>query len=427
MTRGDMIKIRADKHMTKALAKFLTLIALMVLPLAANAQQNLFSPVITVNDQAITQYEINQRILFLSLLRIPGDPNVEARKGLIEDRLRLSETRRLGIEVSPDELEVGLEEFAQRAGLTSENFVKAIAERGVAAQTFRDFVSAGVAWRNLVRAQFGPRSQVSEAEVDRALALASSQGTARVLLSEIIVPINPQNEARQRALLERLSGSINTIGAFASAARRYSAAPTRGRGGRLDWLFLNRIPPQLRAAVLTLQPGQVSDPVNLGPGLGIFQMRAIEEIDAETAETAALDYATVQFPGGRTVATLAAAQKLADSVDTCDDLYTPVKKLPADYFERITLSASEVPSDIALELARLDSNEISLNLTRNNGELLTLLMLCGRTVALPEVVEGEEEIDLRRQMRERLFQQRIASYADSFLAELRADAIIVEK
>lgn len=413
--------------MTKAFAKFLALLTLLAMPFMVNAQQNLFSPVITVNDQAITQYEINQRVLFITLLRVPGDPTEEARKGLIEDRLRVSETRRLGIEVSPEELETGLEEFAQRAGLSAEQFTKAIAERGVAAETFRDFVSAGIAWRNLVRAQFGPRSQVSEAEIDRALALASTQGTARVLLSEIVVPLTPQNEGQQRALLERLASSISTTGAFAAAARRYSAAPTRGRGGRLEWLFLNRIPPQLRAAVLTLQPGQVSEPVNLGPGLGIFQLRAIEEIDAEDNQAAALEYVTIEFPGGRTPANIDASQKLADSVDTCDDLYTPAKKLPPEYFERVTLSSSEVPSDIALELARLDSNEISTNLTRANGNSLTFLMLCGRTIVPPEPEEGAEEVDLRAQMRERLFQQRISSYADSFLAELRADAIIVEK
>jgi peptidyl-prolyl cis-trans isomerase SurA len=413
--------------MIKAFAKFLSLMVLLAMPMTASAQQNLFSPVITVNDQAITQYEINQRVLFINLLRIPGDPTQEARKGLIEDRLRVSETRRLGIAVTPEELEVGLEEFAQRANLTAEQFTKAIGERGVAAQTFRDFVSAGLAWRSLVRAQFGPRSQVSEAEVDRALALASTQGTARVLLSEIVLPLTPQNENQQRALLQRLSDTISSPGAFASAARRYSAAPTRGRGGRLDWLFLNRIPPQLRAAVLTLQPGQVSIPVNLGPGIGIFQLRAIEEIDAETSQAAALEYATIEFPGGKTAANLAATQELANSVDTCDDLYAPVKNLPPEYFERVTLSASEVPSDIALELARLDNNEISTNLVRANGTSLTFLMLCGRTIAPPEVEEGGEEIDLRGQMRDRLFQQRIASYAESFLAELRADAIIVEK
>ena len=46
-----------------------------------------------------------------------------------------------------------------------------------------------------------------------------------------------------------------------------------------------------------------------------------------------------------------------------------------------------------------------------------------------DLAEGEEPapvVDQRDRIRNQLFQQRIASYADSYLEELRADAIIVE-
>ncbi|MEP5759575.1 MAG: peptidylprolyl isomerase [Litoreibacter sp.] len=409
--------------MTKLFTILLSSFFAMALITPATAQQNLFKTVITVNDQSITQYEINQRVLLLSILRAPGDPLEEARKGLIEDRLRLSETGRVGITLSPDEIQGGMEEFAQRADLSAEQFIEALGQSGIASETFRDFVSAGLAWRNLIQSRFGPRANVTEAEVDSALALASTQGSARVLLSEIIVPVNPQNEVQQRALLERLQSTISTTPAFAAAARRYSAARTSLRGGRLEWLPINQLPPTLRAAVLTLQPGQISDLINLGPGIGIFQLRDLEEVEAGVPETQSVEYATVLFPGGRNERNIAAAQELAGSIDTCDDLYTPAKSLPEGAFDRVVLPSSELPSDIALELARLDNNEISTNLTR--GDAMVFVMLCGRTLAQPESPEGEA-VDVRAQMRNRLFNQRLASYADSFLEELRADALIAE-
>jgi peptidyl-prolyl cis-trans isomerase SurA len=43
-------------------------------------------------------------------------------------------------------------------------------------------------------------------------------------------------------------------------------------------------------------------------------------------------------------------------------------------------------------------------------------MLCGRSTEVPE--------GARDQVRERLFQQRMAAYASGFLEELRAEAII---
>lgn len=393
---------------------------------AQQSQQGLFQTAITVNELVITNYEVQQRSRFLQLLNSPGDPETLAREGLIDDRLRLSATNAAGVVPTEDQILDGMEEFAGRANLSAEQFIKAIEQRGVAAQTFRDFVTAGLAWRQLVQSRFAARSQISDTEIDRAIALQGGRGGARLLLAEVILPLAPPVAERNRALAQRLSESIKTEGAFSAAARRYSASPSRGRGGRLDWLPIGNVPPALRAAVLTLGPGEVTEPINLGNALGIFQLRALEETDAETPETQALEYVTVLFPGGRNADTLDQARAFEARYDTCDDLYTPAKDLPPEYFDRQVLPASEVPGDIALELAKLDSNEVSTALTRQNGQFLVYLMLCGRTLETP-VGEDGEQVDLRAQVRRQLFDQRIGSFADSYLEELRADALIVAK
>ncbi|WP_281856354.1 peptidylprolyl isomerase [Litoreibacter halocynthiae] len=415
------------KHalLTRIFAFTITALAFLA-PAASAQQQGLFQTAITVNDLVITNYELQQRELFLNVLRAPGNAKTEARKGLIDDRLRLMETRRAGITPTEEQIVEGMEEFASRANLTADEFIKAVSQAGVSAETFRDFVIAGLAWRELVQGRFGARSQVSEPEIDRALALQGTTGGARVLLAEIVLPLAPQTAERNQALAQRLSETISSEGAFSAAARRYSASPTRGRGGRLEWLPLGNVPPQIRAAVLTLGPGEVSEPLNLGNAIGVFQLRGLEETDAGSPETQALEYATVLFPGGRTAETLAQAKAFEERYDTCDDLYTPAKDLPPEYFERTVLPTADVPGDIALELAKLDSNEVSTALTRQNGQFLVYLMLCGRTLDIP-LDENGEEVDLRSRVREQLFNQRITSYADSFLEELRADAIIVEQ
>ena len=76
------------------------------------------------------------------------------------------------------------------------SFKRWCAKAGVAPQTVRDFVASGVVWRELIRGLFGPRSQVTEAEIDRALAYSTGGGGVRVLLSEIVLPTAP--EVRER-------------------------------------------------------------------------------------------------------------------------------------------------------------------------------------------------------------------------------------
>ena len=57
-----------------------------------------FKPAIQVDDMIITQYEIDQRLLFFELLKFPGNHKKEAEKSLINDRLKLRAAEKLSVE-----------------------------------------------------------------------------------------------------------------------------------------------------------------------------------------------------------------------------------------------------------------------------------------------------------------------------------------
>ena len=111
---------------------------------AAAAQSSPFAPVRIINDKVISQYELDQRVIFLTLLRQPGDPVEEALRGLTQDKLQLWIGEQFGVTVTPEQILAGMEEFAARANLTPEQFVEAIGQAGMDAESFRDFVKAGL-------------------------------------------------------------------------------------------------------------------------------------------------------------------------------------------------------------------------------------------------------------------------------------------
>ncbi|UYP69432.1 peptidylprolyl isomerase [Thalassobacter stenotrophicus] len=396
------------------LAGVLTVGALSLTTSTAIAQSaNPFAAAATVNGTVVTNFQVQQRVLFLTLLRSPGVSQEAITDALTDEALQLQAARSAGVTLSPEDLEAGIAEFATRTNLEPDALIAALGQEGVAAETLRDFVRNGALWRSLVQQRFGPRAQISEAEVDRALALASERGSARILLSEIALPLTPELSEENEALANRLSDTINSPAAFAAAAQRYSAASTAPRGGRLDWVPLGNLPPQVVGQVLTLAPGEISAPINLGPFIALFLLRDLEELSATPPETLAVEYAEVLIPGGRTEAALSAAQDLRDSVDTCEDLYgqdlsglSPVT--------RQSVLQSELSQELALELAKLDTHEVSTMLSTDTD--LRFIMLCGRS---SEIAEGA-----RDQIRGQLRQQRLVSYADGFLDELRADAVI---
>jgi peptidyl-prolyl cis-trans isomerase SurA len=280
--------------------------ALLITGHAAPAPaQSPFTVAARVNNDIVTNYEIQQRQRFLQLLNAPGDVISNAPEALINERLQTQAAERMGVVATPEDIEAGVAEFAARANMGPQQFITALGEAGVSAESFRDFIAAGINWRNVVRARFADSAQVSDAEIDRALA---------------------------------------------------------GNGG---------------------------------------------------GEAGAIDYATIPIVGGRSADALSRAQRLRDSVDTCDDLYG----IRPEGLERRVLPQGEIPADIAAALSRLDPNEMSFDVTRGGGTLLLVTMLCGRSSEVPD--------EARNQVREQLYQRRMGAYASGFLEELRADAIIV--
>lgn len=419
-SRTDIKTMRFPTYLTSSLGTLAAMACAIALGMAAPAMaQTIFDPVVKVNDRAITGFEVDERANLLKVLRAPGDPRTQAVERLIDERLQLDAAAAAGIIPSADEVNAGLDEFASRANLSAEEFTKAIAPAGVSPETLRDFIRAGVAWRQLVQQKFGPRARASEAEVDRALA-QSSRGGLRVLLTELILPANtPDATANSERLAAEIS-QYTTAGAFGSAVQNFSVAPSRAAGGRLDWLPLENLPPQIRGLVLTLAPGQVTPPIPVPNAIALFQLRAIEETGTAAADIAAIDYAAYYIAGGKNPKALTEAARVRASVDRCDDLYGIAKGQDESVLDRGTLPVAEIPQDIAIELAKLDAGEVSTALTRSDGQTLVFLMMCGRTANLSEDVS-------RQDILMQLSNERLASYANGYLAELRADAVIVRQ
>lgn len=387
-------------------------LALMA-PQTAVAQ---FAPAIVVNDSVVSEFEIDQRVIMLRTFRTPGNLEELAREQLIEDRLKLEALVSAGLALTDEGLRDAMTDFAGRANLELDQFITDLAQSGVSEETFRDFVRVNVSWRDFIRSRFGDRAQVTEAEIDQALGQSGASSSIEVLLSEIIIPAPPPRAAAAIATAERIA-QLTSQSAFEAEARRVSALPSRARGGRLDWLPITNYPAGLRGILLDLSPSEVSAPIPITNGVALFQMRGVREVPRDAPEPAAIEYAAFYIAGGLSDRALREAAQIDARVDTCDDLYGVARGLPEERLERDVLPPADIPADVAMELAKLDAGETSYVLTRANGETLVFLMMCGRT---PELGENQDRDAIRNQLRS----QRLGTYADALLADLRAAATI---
>jgi peptidyl-prolyl cis-trans isomerase SurA len=409
MTNKMMQKAR---RFAGALAAGLTLLA----PATAVAQE-LSGVAIVVNDRAVTNYELSQRTLLLDAFNTAGDLRQLAREGLIEDRLKQQEMARFSLRIDPAALQAELEAFAGRANLTLPEFEGVLAAQGIAPETLRDFVETNALWRDFVRGRFSREVTVNEADVDRAIAQSGVAPTQiEVLLSEIIIVVTPQNEARAREVAARIA-QIRSFDEFSNAASQASALPSRENGGRIDWVPASNFPPQIASLLLDLEIGEVTEPIDIPNGIAFFQKRGQREARRPVTAPASIDYAAYYIPGGQSEQALATAREVAADTDTCDDLYGVARNQPREVLDRVVLPPADISPDIALELARLDPGEVSTNLTMNNGQTLVFLMLCARNQTGSDAVNRDA---IANQIRS----QRLGALADALIADLRAAADI---
>ncbi|MFO1165948.1 MAG: peptidylprolyl isomerase [Paracoccus sp. (in: a-proteobacteria)] len=405
-------------------------------PLPAQAQGNLFQPLVYVNDSAVTRYELDQRVRFMQLLRAPDSDPVTAEKALIDDRLRMFTARQMNITPTDEQIDAGLAEFAGRANLGVEEFTAALARAGVERQAFRDFISAGVVWREVVRQHVVPLVRVTDAEVEQEMQkIIATPKVTHVALSEIIIPAP---EGQEQAALDRagqIVANARSEADFAAFARRYSATPSAGNGGRLPWTPLANLPPSLRPLILSMQPGQVSQPLTVPGAVVVFFLRDTRGTLRPGASEQILDYVRV------TLASTDDAARMAANSDSCADLFVAARGLPEAQIQRQSLPQGQVPTDQGIRLAMLDDNETTVV---NYGGAVQLLMLCKRTPALlaetpaapvatsaengsAENAEAQPDPDAlpaKDEVRNRVFNRKVTQAADAYLAELRANAVI---
>ncbi|MDG2340103.1 MAG: peptidylprolyl isomerase [Paracoccaceae bacterium] len=376
--------------------------------------QGIFTPVATVNDDIVTRFEVNQRTSMLDALGARGDLGEQALDGLIDDRLRVTAANHVGISASQEDISNAMGDFAQRNGQTLDGVLSMLANRGVAQETLRDFVTANYLWQTLVRQAYGAGTTVSEAEIDAALAATGESTNLQILVSEIVLPLIEGQEVEIRKLADDIS-KIRSQEEFSSAAKQFSVAGSRVDGGKLDWISLANLPPALRPVLLPLAVGEVSEPLELPNAVAMFQMRGLSETAPTSGSVSKVEYSLVTAPEG----VISQLNVAADKALRCDDLYGLTSGIDGVEVSIQSDLPNDVPKRVSLWLARLDAGETIVDTSNDNqGRLQSnLVMLCSRTSSANKDASRDD-------VRIRLLNEKLNTRATSLLESLKASARI---
>jgi peptidyl-prolyl cis-trans isomerase SurA len=151
-------------------------LALTLAPAPATAQTILA----LVNGDPITQFDVDQRIKLLKLTDHKVVTPKEALENLVDDRAKIKEGKRFGLDYSPSELDDQFASMARRMHASVDQLSKALEQQGVRPETVKARIKADMIWQQLVRGRFTQSLLVGEKEIQNAMAAAgdgAKQGT----------------------------------------------------------------------------------------------------------------------------------------------------------------------------------------------------------------------------------------------------------
>lgn len=315
-------------------------ILLALTPAFASAQG--LRVVARVNDEAITDFDLAQRIQFaLKTTGLQDTPDLRQRmasqvlRQMIDERLQIQNAKRLGVPASPAEVQQRLGEIERGAGMSPGQFKLFLQSIGVPYDIAAQQFEAQIAWGKVVRRKVRPQVDVSEAEIDDAMSrLRANMGKTESRVAEIFVPVDRAegvDEGKRSA--DRIYDQLKRGAPFAAVAQQFSQGPSAQTGGDIGWILPGSLDPTLDAALGRLQPRQFSEPIRSPSGWHILYVVDRRQFAATRPDDVRLNLVQMTLPlpvnasAEETSRASAEAQKAMSAVRQCSDLHALARQL----------------------------------------------------------------------------------------------------
>lgn len=277
---------------------FCILGASLVLNMAQAAETKVDGVAAIVNNGVVLQSEVNEMVDRVKKgaekqgQTLPSDKvlRVQALERLIGNSLQLQMAKRMGLQITDQQLDQTIENIAKDQNMTVEQFrQQAIAEEGNYEQ-FRERLREEITVGEVMRANVQRRIYVSPQEVDSLMKIMDEQGVSNeqynlghILIS---VPSDPTTEQIKEAE-ERAKNVVELLkkgNDFKKIAVASSSASNALEGGDMGYMNINEMPTLFADAVRGKKKSDLIGPLRSGAGfhiLTIFDIKGSNVVEFE--------------------------------------------------------------------------------------------------------------------------------------------------
>ncbi len=400
-------------------------------PPHASAQSGLGIAAV-VNDDVISMLDLNARTtMVIDSSGINSTPETRTRiarqvlRGLIDEKLKLQETRKSGIKVSQADLERALQDIANNNNITVVELTNNFNRMGIPITALTAKLESDIAWQTYVSRRLAKRIQVGAEEIkDEIARIEAAAGKPEYRLGEIFLPVDtPSRDTEVRTMAERLVLQLQKGAPFSALAQNFSAAPSAAVGGDMGWVQLSSLDQALQNVIQRMKPGTASIPTRSLGGYYIMFVREVRTSPGLGGGDATIRLSQYHVPF-TDMQNTAALRQLTDKMTAYTRGMTSCQQLEAAGTKDGSLMSgslgemklSNLPDNMRAILATLPPGQPSQPVATGGG--LAVMMICQRQD------EGRDMEIIRTTIRKKLVNQRLEVTAQRKLRDLRRAAFV---
>jgi peptidyl-prolyl cis-trans isomerase SurA len=385
----------------------------------------------TVNEDIVSEYDLRARmqvVIVSSGLR----PTQQLRKRLsqqvlrrlIDEQLQLQEAKKRNIRASRRDMRRAITTIEKQNQIPPGSFNSFIKNKGIPRDALVTQIRSQITWQKLIARILLPRVTVGEDEIDEVLnRLKKRKGQVEYRVSEILLAVDqPQREGEVRRTAQRLLDELKSGAKFPAIARQFSQTASASVGGDLGWIQEATMNTELRQIVSRMKEGEIAGPIRTLAGMQIFQLSKKRKILTGSPNDTVVVLQQILLPlrkgmpSDEVKAQMNLAQILSDTVSDCGDHLRAageVKSAGSPKLGKIRLG--NLSKIVRAAVENLPVGKASPPVRTKNG--MAIFMVCDRK-------ESARGLPSRKQIADRMREERVGVLARRYLRDLRAAAIV---
>lgn len=266
----------------RSLKRFVCILTLCLIlgPLAlqGHTAQTVDRIVAIVNGQIITLFELNKRLrpVIQEMNNNGMRPEDQTKlqimqknllQKLIDDILLLNEARQLKVDVSESDVETHIRQIRKSNNMSEEDLVQQLKLEQMTRKEYEDAVRDEMLRSRLLQGMVNRKIFVSDEEISDYYEKHKRQYVQDRSVDLAILLLPAGMDANQ--LAGRINGGELS---FEQAVAQYSEGPAKTQGGSMGTLRWNQLDPEWRHALESLEPGQISRPLEINKKQALLKL-----------------------------------------------------------------------------------------------------------------------------------------------------------